>query len=75
MCYERKSRLDQSFKKFNFYNTDAAAELSIKKDDENEVLESLEQITLGADINFLHSQIIKYYDELRKINKSSKKES
>ena len=71
--YERKSKLDQSFKKFNFYNTDAAVELALQQSNESELLEPLEQITLGPEINFLNSRIIKYDDELSKINKSNKK--
>ncbi len=71
--YERKSQLEQSFKKFNFYNTDAAAELSIQKGNENELLESLEQITLGPDITYLYTKITKYYEKLEGINKLNQK--
>ncbi len=72
--YERKNRLPESFKKFNFFNTDAAAELSIKHEDESGLLESLQQITLGPDINYLKTQVDKYYYDLKRNCESDKKE-
>lgn len=59
------NRLDISFNKYNFYNTDAAYELANKKDGKS-IKEAFEDIALGDGVNTLELSMNKYFERLKK---------
>ena len=61
----RGSSLNRHFNRFNFFNTDAAFNLSSSSDQEDEILGAIRDIALGEDVNSLRKQIDRYRDKLQ----------
>jgi len=66
----RGNSLNKHFNRFNFFNTDAAFALSNTSDEESTILQAIEDIALGDEVNSLKTQLQRYKDKLEYESKS-----
>ncbi len=74
---QKFNRLDVSFSKFNFYNTDAAYILANPRKSEKEetsIRHAFEAIALGQNVNDLESDMVKYLERFKKEKRGYEKQ-
>ena len=72
MAAQRRSKLNENFNKFNFFNSDAAFILSHEKDQKN-IEKAFKDIALGEDLNYLKREIENYESKITDKIKSRNK--
>lgn len=58
--YSKGNNLYISFNRFNYYNSDAALELSNEKGKSEEILNAFQDIALGPNVNYIDDRLTKY---------------